>query len=101
MDEKQMLGIVERYSRQSDSQENEIKVTRVPDWKTVFVEQFGEMSRSIVMTEYKVDGKTYWAGYSSRSQTVFVSQQNNRPRNFQSLVENHEALRLPGLSLSV
>jgi hypothetical protein len=74
MDEKHMLEIVEQYSRQSGPEENEIKVTRVPDWTTVYVEQFGDMGRSIVMTEYKVNGKTYWAGYSSRSQTVFVSQ---------------------------
>ena len=75
MNEKLMLEIVEQYSRQSDPpQEKGIKVVQVPDWTTVFVEQFGEMGRSIVMTEYQVDGKKYWAGYSSRSQTVFVSQ---------------------------
>jgi hypothetical protein len=74
MDERLMLNIVERYSRQSDVPDREIKVTRVPDWKTVFVEQIGGSGRSIIMTEYKVDGKTYWAGYSSRSQTVYVSQ---------------------------
>jgi len=73
MDEKLMLEIVEQHSRQSDVSDREIKVTRVPDWKTVFVEQFGGVGRSIIMTEYKVDGKTYWAGYSSRSQTVYVS----------------------------
>jgi hypothetical protein len=73
MDEKRMLNIVEQYSRQSVMADGEIKVTRVPDWNTVYVEQFGEMGRAIIMTEYKVDGKTFWAGYSSRSQTVFVS----------------------------
>ncbi len=74
MDEKQMLEIVEQYNRQSDVRDGEIKVTRVPDWKTVFVEQIDGSGRSIILTEYKVDGKTYWAGYSSRSQTVYVSQ---------------------------
>jgi hypothetical protein len=74
MDEKRMLDIVEKYSRQNDVGDGEIKVSRVPDWKTVFVEQIGEVGRSIILTEYKVDGKTYWAGYSSRSQTVYVSQ---------------------------
>ena len=73
MDEHRMLKIVEQYSRQADMQDEEIKVIRVPDWKTVYVEQFGESGRSISMTEYKVDGKIYWAGYSPRSQTVFVS----------------------------
>jgi hypothetical protein len=68
-----MLKIVEQYSRQSALADEEIKVTRVPDWRTVYVEQFDEMGRAIILTEYKVDGKTYWAGYSSRSETVFVS----------------------------
>jgi hypothetical protein len=74
MDERRMLKIVEEYSRKSQVQDQEIMVTRLPDWKTVFVEQVGEAGRAIIMTEYKVDGKTYWAGYSSRSHTVFMSQ---------------------------
>jgi hypothetical protein len=75
MDERRMLNIVEQYSRQGNLQNKEIKVTRVPDWKTVIVETIGETGRSIILTQYKVDGKTYWAGYSSRSDTVFLSQQ--------------------------
>jgi hypothetical protein len=74
MNENQMLKIVEQFSRQSEVVEGQALVTRVPDYKTVYVEQIGEFGRSIVLTEYKVDGKTYWAGYSSLSNTVFVSQ---------------------------
>jgi len=74
MNEMQMLKIVERYSRKSEAVEGQVKITRVPDYKTVYVEQIGENGRSIVLTEYEVDGKTYWAGYSSLSDTVFVSQ---------------------------
>ncbi len=70
----QMLKIVEQFSREGHSDDQEIKIIRVPDRKTVFVEQIGEMGRSILFDEYKVDGKIYWAGYSSRSQSVFVSQ---------------------------
>ena len=73
MNEKQMLQIVEQYIRQSDVLAPETKVTRVPDYKTVYVEQINGDGRSIVLTEYKVDGKTYWAGYSTYSQTVFLS----------------------------
>lgn len=73
MNEKQMLQIVEQYSRQSNVLDQEIKVTRVPDYKTIYVEQIGADGRSLVLTEYKVDGKTFWAGYSTYSQTVFVS----------------------------
>jgi len=73
MDQMRMLKIVEQYSRQGEMVDEEIKVTRVPDWKTVYVEQSDGIGRAIIMTEYKVNGKTFWAGYSPRSQTVYVS----------------------------
>ena len=74
MNEMEMTKIVEQFSRKSEPVDGKIKVTRVPDYKTVYIEQIGEVGRSIVLSEYSVDGKTYWAGYSSRSETVFVSQ---------------------------
>jgi len=74
MNQTEMLTIVEQFSRNVEVVEGEMKVTRVPDSKTMYVETIGEIGRSIFFNEYKVDGKTYWAGYSSRSDTVFVSQ---------------------------
>ena len=74
MDETQMIKIVEGYSRKSEPSDGQVKVTRVPDYKTVYIEQVGGSENSIVMSEYKVNGKSYWAGYSSLSETVFVSQ---------------------------
>jgi hypothetical protein len=74
MDSQQMLTIVEHYSRKIDMKDTDIKVARVADHKTVFVEQIGDSGRAVMMSEYKVDGATYWAGYSSRSQTVYISQ---------------------------
>ena len=73
MDEMQMLRIVEAYYRKPEPQYEGIKITRVPTWKTVFVEQFGESGRAVMMNEYKVDGTKCWAGFSSRSQTIFIS----------------------------
>lgn len=73
MNEKHMLEIVEQYVRNQDADYGDIKVTRIPDRKTVYVEQIGEIGRAIMMTEYKLNGATYWAGYSSRSQTVYIS----------------------------
>jgi len=73
MDEKQMLRIVDAYYRKPDTQYEGIKISRVADRKTVFVEQIGESGRAIMMNQYKVDGAIYWAGYSSRSQTIFIS----------------------------
>jgi hypothetical protein len=77
MNQMEMLEIVEQFSRKVEGVENvegQMKVLRVPDFKTVYVETIGDIGRSIFLREYKVDGKTYWAGYSSRSDTVFVSQ---------------------------
>ena len=73
MDSKQMLTIVEQYCRKTDLEDDDINVTRVADQKTVFVEQIGDSGRAIMMSEYKVDGTAYRAGYSSRSQTVYIS----------------------------
>ncbi len=75
MDEKQMLETVEHFIRQDSVLSDEIKVTRIPDYKTVFIEQIEKDSggRAITMTQYTVDGVHYWAGYSHRSQTVFIS----------------------------
>jgi hypothetical protein len=74
MDEKQMLkNIVEQYVMTGREEEGDIKIQRVPDRKTTHVEQSVDGGRSVYMNEYKVNGKSYWAGYSSRSQTVYVS----------------------------
>jgi hypothetical protein len=74
MNQMKMQMIVEQFSRNAEVVEGTVKVMRVPDSKTVYVETIGEIGRSIFFNEYKVDGVTYWAGYSTRSDTVFVSQ---------------------------
>ena len=74
MNGDQLLKIVERYnSRQSEAESGGIKVTRIPDQKTVFVEQIDGVGRAVMMDKYQVSGATYWAGYSSRSETVYIS----------------------------
>lgn len=73
MDRMQMIRIVEQYCRKIDSDYKDITVTRVADRKTVFVEQIDESGRAVMLSEYKVDGATCWAGYSTRSQTVYIS----------------------------
>jgi hypothetical protein len=39
----------------------------------MFAEQVEDVRRAIMMDRYLVDGATYWAGYSSRSETVYMS----------------------------
>jgi len=74
VDEKQLLhDMVVLYARTGSLEDGEIKIQRVQDRKTTYVEPNGEGGRSIFMNEYKVDGKTYWAGFSSRTHTVYIS----------------------------
>lgn len=73
MNSKQMLTIVEQYCRKVASTSENIIITRIADRKTMLVEESGESGRAVMLTEYKVDGITCWAGYSSRSQTVYIS----------------------------
>jgi hypothetical protein len=73
MNSDQLLKIVERYGRKSEAGYDAIKVTRVADQKTVFIEQIDGAGRAVMMDKYQVDGATYWAGYSSRSETVYIS----------------------------
>lgn len=73
MNESQMIQIVERFSRRIEPVDGQVKVLQIPDYKTVYIEQVGEAGRSMILSEYQVDGKTYWAGYSPISQTVYVS----------------------------
>jgi hypothetical protein len=70
---EKILKIVQLYSRKSEAGYGDIKVRRIPDRKTVFVEQVDDVGRAIMMDKYQVDGATYWAGYSSRSETVYIS----------------------------
>ena len=73
MNNENLLKIVQQYSRKSEAAYGDITVTRVADWKTMFVEQIDGVGRTVMMDKYEVDGATYWAGYSSRSETVYIS----------------------------
>ena len=73
MNSSELLRIVEHYNQKNEAEYGDTTVTRIPDQKTVFVEQFDGVGRSIMMNKYDIDGATYWAGYSSRSETVYIS----------------------------
>lgn len=62
MNSNQLLKIVEQYNRKSEAGYGDIMVTRVPDQKTVFVEQIDGVGRAVMMDKYEVDGATYWEG---------------------------------------
>jgi len=73
MNKAQLLNIVEQYSRTSVSGDDQIKVVRIPDQKTVFIEKHDNDGRSVYLSKHQVDGEIYWAGYSSLSETVYIS----------------------------
>ena len=73
MNKAELLDIVEQYCRTNVSGDEQIKIVRIPDQKTIFVEQHGNDGRSVYLSEHKVDGKICWAGYSSLSETVYIS----------------------------
>jgi hypothetical protein len=73
-DEKQtLLRVVEHFARTGSASDDQVKVTCLPDNKTSFVEQIGDDGRSIMLDEFHVDSKVIWAGYSGRSETVYLS----------------------------
>jgi N-dimethylarginine dimethylaminohydrolase len=74
MDEKEIiLKAVEGFVRKGSTRDGEVMVTALPNNRTSCVEQFEGEGRSVMLDQFKVDGKVVWAGYSSRSRTVFVS----------------------------
>lgn len=73
-DEKQtLLRVVERYARTGDTNDDQVKVTCLPDNQTSWVEQTAVDTRTIMLNEYRVDGKVIWAGYSGRAGVVYLS----------------------------
>lgn len=73
-EEKTILQrVVENFVRTGNASDEQVKVTNLPKGKTSYVEQIGVDGRSLMLKEYRVDGKVVYAGYSSRSGTVYLS----------------------------
>lgn len=73
-EEKAILQrVVENFLRNGNAHDEQVKVTSLPHGKSSYVEQNGDVSRSVMLEEYNVDGKVVRAGYSVRSMTVYLS----------------------------
>ena len=68
-----VLRVVDHYARTGEAADSEVKVKCLPDNKTSFVEPNASGGRSIMLREYKVDGRAIWAAYSTASGTVYLS----------------------------
>ena len=72
-EKKIIIRVVENFIRTGAVSDEQVTVTNLPPGKTSYVEQTGEYGRSIMFDEYRVDDRVVWAGYSARSQTVYLS----------------------------
>ena len=72
-DKEIVLRVVDHFARTGEASDHEVKVTCLPDNKTSFVEPNDAGGRSIMLGEFKVDGRVIWAAYSSHSGTVYLS----------------------------
>ncbi len=68
-----ILRVVENFVRTGNASDKQVKVTSLPAGKTSYVEKSGEDGRSVMLDEYRVNGTVVWAGYSTRSGTVYLS----------------------------
>lgn len=74
LDERTMIHrVVENFVRTGSTEDGQVKITRLAEGKSSAIEYVGGESRSVMLDEYKVDGVSVWAGYSSRSGMVFIS----------------------------
>ena len=73
-DEKVIITrVVENYASTGELTDSQVKVTRLPDNKTSYVEQGADGGRGVQLDEYRINGRVIWAGYSSRTGIVYIS----------------------------
>ena len=72
-DKQIILRVAESYILTGSTSDNHVKVMCLPEDKTSFVERTGEDNRTILLDEFRVQDRIIWAGYSSRSATVYLS----------------------------
>lgn len=65
--------VVEHYARTGEATDAEVGVTCLPNNKTSYVEPTPDGGRGISLDEYRFDGRTIWAAYSSRTKIVYLS----------------------------
>ncbi len=69
-EEKTILQrVVENFALTGNASDEQVTVVSLPNGKSSTIEN----GRSVMLKEYKVNEKSIWAGYSSRSNTVYLS----------------------------
>lgn len=73
-EEKNILQrVVENYALTGSILDEQVTVICVPNGKTSTIEKTGEDGRTVMLDEYTFNNKRIRAGYSSRSNTVYLS----------------------------
>lgn len=65
--------VVENYAIRGITTDEQVSVVCISNGKTSTIEKIGDDGRTLMLDEYIVNQKTIRAGYSSRSQTVYLS----------------------------
>lgn len=68
-----ILRGIEDYLHGNIDGDGQTKITILPPGKSIFIEQNEQGSRSVMLNEYRIEGKVIRAGYSARSSTVYLS----------------------------
>jgi hypothetical protein len=69
-EEKNILQrVVENFVLTGNASDEQVTVVHLPKGKSSTIEN----DRSVMLKEYKFNEKLIWAGYSSRSNTVYLS----------------------------
>jgi hypothetical protein len=76
-EEKNILKrVVENYANTGSTADEQVIIVCLPKWKTSMIEKIEEDDRTVMLDEYLVNEKLIRAGYSSRSNTVYLSLMN-------------------------
>lgn len=65
--------VVDNFFRTGNASDEHVNVTSLPENKSSYVEYIDKDGRSVELNEYHLDEKVIWAGFSARTQTVYLS----------------------------
>lgn len=73
-EEKTILQrVVENFAQTGSITDAQVTIVCIPNGKTSTIEKIGDEGRTVMLDEYLVNQKLIRAGYSSRSNTVYLS----------------------------
>lgn len=68
-----LLRVVENFASNGNTADEQVNVICVTNGKTSTIEKINGDDRTVMLDEYSINNKLIRAGYSSRSNTVYLS----------------------------